>query len=159
MPFSSSGESWLRPMRSNLQHAKTEEQYSNASTGAICCCWTKEASVDLKSPGFHPTNSPCRHHGVPVERDRNWRSTEGDKHMTLSIGNAQTARRMGRCQRFGLQRRPWLTCVRKRTAWQDLRVGADELDVRRLNFGQSFHPTVPVRVKGKKSVSQHERHH
>lgn len=47
MPVSSSGESWLRPMRSNLQHAKTEEQYSNATMGAICCLWTKEASVDL----------------------------------------------------------------------------------------------------------------
>lgn len=43
MPVSSSGESWLRPMRSNLQHAKTEEQHSEASMEPFAADEQREA--------------------------------------------------------------------------------------------------------------------
>lgn len=43
----------------------------------------------------------------------------------------------------------------QRTPEHDLRLGADDLDVRRLNLHQSFSPTMPVR---KKEVSQNDRH-
>lgn len=86
MPISSSGESWLRPMRSNLQHAKREEQYSTANTGAVCWLRTKAVCVDQKtSCRFHLANSPCRHLGALVERDRNWWSVEGDEDVTHAL--------------------------------------------------------------------------
>lgn len=103
MPLSSSGESWLRPMRSNL-HTKTEEQDSNAQLLLL----NKGSQCGPRKPSLSSRQ---------LTMQASWRSCWAWRELKVCgrrrTRDAQHWKCTDRRRRFGPQRRSWLTAYER----------------------------------------------